>query len=275
MCWCVALSLILAWLSWLPSFGGHRPIANFAVLVATLLLLLPWSVACVKSAWRLTDRWPQPSRAGVFHAVFRAISIAAPIGVFCAGLLVAAFRLGVAPDVGDSDRPLAVIGWEGVPEVVVLVLGLLVIAGFGLWARAGRLIGRAAVGRSGSVAARLRVGIGLLAGAVGVILLVALDLAIRQRMGVVDFIATGVLLLAGVIAVLFAWTFGALHARLCVLVGAIESAEDDVRRRERNRLGVLAGDRSMNESSATPPRGPDRSQDEIGPIGGHPDPPGL
>ncbi|XOV75347.1 MAG: hypothetical protein ACFHWZ_18400 [Phycisphaerales bacterium] len=93
-------------------------------------------------------------------------------------------------------------------------------------------------------------GIGLLAGIVGVLALVALDLIIRRRFGVTDFLATLVLLVAGLLGVVFAWTFGVLHARLSVLIGSIERAEDELRREKRNRKGVLPGDPSMNEASS-------------------------
>ncbi|MFI4854400.1 MAG: hypothetical protein ACIAQF_05405 [Phycisphaerales bacterium JB065] len=275
LCWCVAGALIIGWLVALPSFGPQRPIANFAVLLAMLFLLLPWSVAVCKSAWRLTDRWPQPSRPDLLGTLARTIAILGPILALCFGVILVAIRLGLPPIVIDPNRPLALIAWQGAPLLTMITLTTALLGFIILWLRAGLLIPRAAVGRNGSTLARLRIGIGLLVGIVGVLVLVGLDLLVRLRFGEVNFIETVVLLVAGMLCVLFAWTFGALHARLTVLVGAIERAEDDLRRQDRNRLGVLSGDASMNESSATPERGPDRSQDEIGPIGNHPDPPGL
>ncbi len=273
--WCVAGALIIGWLSALPSFGPRKPIANFAVLLAMLLLLLPWSVAMSKSAWRLTDRWPEPGRPDLLGTLARTIAVLGPMLLLCFGVVLAAIRLGLPPLVADPDQPLALIAWQGAP-LLTLIVGTVSLFGLViLWLRAGLLTRRAAVGREGSSLARLRVGVGLLAGVVGVLVLVGLDLLLRLRFGLVNFIETGVLLISGMLCVVFAWTFGGLHARLTVLVGAIERAEDELRRQERNRLGVLPGDPSMNEASATPERGPDRSQDEIGPIGGHPDPPGL
>lgn len=273
--WCLAMTLVLGWLMLLPSFGGLRPIANFAVVVAFLLVLLPWSVASAKSAWRLTDPWPQPSRPGLLLVIARLIGVAGPVVFFCFGLLLAALRMGLPPHVGDPFVPLVRIGMDVMPVATVSSIGLVVVAAVLLWLRAGLLIGRAGIGRGGSAAARLRVGIGLLIGAVGVLALVSLDLVVRHRMGIVDFIAGFALLVVGLLLVLFGWTFGSLHARLSVLIGTIERAEDEVLRRERNRRGVMPGDPSVNEASATPERPPDRSADEIGPIGGHPDPPGL
>ncbi len=273
--WCVAGGLVLGWLVALPNFGAHRPIANFAVLVAALLLLLPWSVAMSKSAWRLTDCWPEPSRGMGWLMVVRAVCVATPVVCFCFGLLVCAMRLGVPPVVPGPHDALVFVAFEGAAVLSAAVVGLLALTAIALWLRAGMLIRRAAVGRRGSAAARVRVGIGLLMGVVGVLALVGLDLVVRQRMGMVDFVATVALLVVGLLAVVYAWTFGALHARLSVLIGTIERAEDELRRDRRNRLGVVAGDPSMNEASATSERAPDRSADEIGPIGGHPDPPGL
>lgn len=273
--WCVAGVLVLGWLAALPNFGTHRPIANFAVLVAMLLLLLPWSVAMSKSAWRLTDPWPEPSRGEMLLMPARVVGVATPVLCLCFGLLLCAIRLGVPPVVAQPHRSLVFVAWEGVPLLAAGVMVLLVVSAMLLWLRAGLLIRRAGVGRVGSAAARVRVGIGLLMGLVGVLALVGLDLVVRQRMGMVDFVSTVALLVCGLVAVVFGWTFGALHARLSVLIGTIERAEDDLRRRERNRLGVLPGDPSMNEASSTPARGADLSEDEIGPIGGHPDPPGL
>ena len=273
--WCVAIALIIGWLVCLPNLGSNRPIANFGVLLASLLLLLPWSVAMSKSAWRLTDRWPEPSRAGTLSSLLRVLVVASPLIALGYGVVVSAIRLGLPPVVVDPDRSIASIAWQAAPILTLAAISLGAVAWIVLWLRAGALTRRAAVGRRGSSLARLRVGIGLLAGIVGVLALVALDLIIRRRFGVTDFLATLVLFVAGLLGVVFAWTFGALHARLSVLIGSIERAEDKLRREERNRKGVLPGDPSMNEASSRPEPEPKLPDDEIGPIGGHPDPPGL
>jgi hypothetical protein len=273
--WCVAIGLVIGWLVFLPPLGANRPIANFGVLLASLLLLLPWSVAMSKSAWRLTDRWPEPSRSGTLTGLLRVLVVVAPLAALGYGVLLSAVRLGLPPTVADPNRSIASIAWQAMPIPSLFVVSLGVLAWIVLWLRAGALTRRAAIGRRGSSLARLRVGIGLLAGIVGVLALVALDLVVRRRFGVTDFVATLVLLVAGLLGVLFAWTFGSLHARLSVLIGTIERAEDELRREERNRKGVLPGDPSMNEASSRPEPEPKLPDDEIGPIGGHPDPPGL
>jgi hypothetical protein len=91
----------------------------------------------------------------------------------------------------------------------------------------------------------------------------------------VNPVATITVLVLGILAVLFASTFGSLHARLWIIIREIEYAEDELRRRERNRLGILPGDPSMNEAGASPDPRPIEHEREIGPIGGHPDPPGT
>ena len=231
--WCIALGVIIGWLVALPNLGSQRPVANFGVLLAVLLLLLPWSVATAKSAWRLTDRWPEPSQSGPIGGLVRLLVVAPPVVMLGYGLLISAVRLGLPGSVADPHRSIASIAWQAAPLLTVTVLVLDGIGAALLWLRAGVLTRRASVGRSGSALARIRVGIGLFAGVVGVVVLVGLDLAVRQRFGVSDLWATMVLLVAGLLAVVFAWTFGGLHARLCVLIGTIERAEDDLRREQR------------------------------------------
>lgn len=274
MCWTVGLGCVLLWLALFPisKLGVVGEVGAMAVMV---LLALPWAVASSKHAHRLTDRWPELPGAAPVYRSLRLIAVVAPMAVLVWVVLVAMVRLTWPPDGMRGLDSLAATAIAGGPLLTATVATAMVLGFVGLWFRAGGLIRRASLSGGNLGVARVRLWIGVGFGVVGVCALAGLDFAVRGHIGFENVLLTVAVVVCGVLAVVYGSVFGSLHARICVIVGEIAHAEDELRREERNRLGVVAGDPSMRETAASADPPAREVERQIGPIGGHPDPPGL